>query len=119
MQAQDTKQIAERTDVDQQLWVPAAAGERLSQKNVLIKYPFMMATYTSPPSSFQRNNNNNKQFLRYFAISHPAQSKHHHQDQKVLTTDRKPDSSPVSCGLLKEPAEPLSVLAPINEPFMC
>lgn len=118
MQAQGAKQIAERTDLDRQLWVPAAAGERLKQKYVLIKYPFIVATYTGRPSSFHKNNNN-KRFLRYFAISHAAQSKHLHQDQKVLTTDRKPDSSPMSCGLLKEPAEPLSVLPPINEPFMC
>lgn len=117
MQAWDAKQIAERTDLDRQLWVAAAAGARLRQKNIPIKYQFIIATYTGPPSSFHKNNN--KQLLHYFPISHPAQSKHHRQDQKVLATDCKPDSSPVSCRLLKEPAEPLSVLAPINEPFMC
>lgn len=116
-QGRDAKQIAERTDLDRQQWVPAATGERLRQKNVPIKYQFIITTYTGPPSPFHKNNN--KQFLHYFPISHPAQSKRHRQDQKVLATDRKPDSSPASCGLLREPAEPLSVPAPINEPFMC
>lgn len=103
LQAQDAQQIAERTDLDRQLQAPAAAGERLRQKNVPIKYQFIIATSASP---FHKNNN--KWFLHYFPVSHAAQSKHHCQDQKVPARDCKPDSSALSCRLLREPAEPLS-----------
>lgn len=117
MQTRDAKQIAKRTDLYRQLQAPAAAGERLRQKNVPIKYQLIIATSTSSPLSFHKNNN--KWILHYFAISHAAQSKHHHQDQKVPARDLKPDSSALSHRLLREPAEPLSGLAPINEPFIC
>lgn len=64
LQAQGAKQIAERTDLDRQLWVPAAAGESLRQKNVPIKHQFIRATSTGPPPSFHKKNNN--RFLYYF-----------------------------------------------------
>lgn len=67
LQAWDAQQIAERNYLDRQLQAPAAAGERLRDKNVPTKYQFIIATSISPPPSF--HNNNNKWFLHYFAIS--------------------------------------------------